>query len=169
MGIFDNLTGANPSGGGRYFTPGRYIVDITRIEFKQGFKGESIVIEAQVVAGQPVPDSVNAQTGKPHSPPQPGQTAAHVISASGSKEKMAKDNWMAFLLAVYQCEQAAYTDEQWSDISGKATQGALNGQRLLLDVWEKPQKANPDKVFTVHKWMRPATPEDLQEFGVSAA
>jgi hypothetical protein len=157
MGIFDNLDQAQVFENSKYFQPGRYIVDINACKFNMaGFKGDSFVIEATVVAA--ISDHPDA--------PKPGELAAQVWNASGEKRDIARNTWLGFLCNVYGIKHDQYTGEQWKAISAKVIDdNALKGTRLYLEVFMKKTKAGGD--FTQHAWRGVPTAEQLAEFGLT--
>lgn len=157
MGIFDNLDQAQVFENSKYFQPGRYIVEINACKFNQaGFKGDSFVIEATIVA---------AISEHPEAP-KVGELAAQVWNASGEKRDIARNTWLGFLCNVYGVKPDEYSGEQWKAISAQVIDNnALKGTRLYLEVFMKTTKAN--NPFTQHAWRGVPTAEQLAEFGLT--
>lgn len=155
--IFKNLSSAKAFGQSKWFTPGQYLVKISGCRFNSGgYKGDSFVIEATVLGAK-------NENGKDD--PKPGDTVAHIWNASGKKLDVARNTWMSFLCAMFSCEVASKTDEEWATISSAVIDyGALDDEVALLEVFNKKTQAGGD--FTYHGWRRIAAPEDFQAFGL---
>lgn len=157
MGIFDGLDDAEVFEKSQYFQEGQYVVRLKKVKYNaEGYKGPSFVVETEVLGVSS--DSEDA--------PHVGATAAHVWAAGGDKKDIARSTWMGFLTAAVGKGQKEHTGAQWAKISANAT-GAnqpLAGIVMRLDVFMTTTRAgNP---FTQHKWLREATPEDLEKFDV---
>jgi len=176
MGIFDDpeTNNARTFDRSKYFTPGLFLVDITRLKHndpnhpdprKRPRNGESFVIEARVLG---------AQSSDP-SAPQPGETAAHIIAhLSGNdatKRELARADFQSFrnmLAGALGADPASYTPEQWQQFGAAimADDGnALSGKLVLKLECFKANTSN----FTIHRWHGRATEADLNAFGLSGA
>ena len=156
MSIFKKLAGEKVFGSSKFFQNGNYIVEVNAVKFiEKGTKGDSFVIETTVRGTKSDHDAA----------PQPGEVAAQVWNAG---KVMALSTWKGFLIGAYElspADQEEMDDASWEALSEETIEGnALKGTNLVLHVWEKLTKAgNP---FTMHKWERVATPEDLADFGL---
>lgn len=157
-GVLDNLNQADMFGNSAYFQPGRYVVDIDSIIFKEGgHKGTSFIIKCSIVGVDSSHDEA----------PEVGGTAAQVIKLSGTEEKitMGRSNLMAFMTTTFEVDQKAYTSEQWKQVvADVCDNNSLKGKRLALDCHLIMTRA--DKPFTVHTWKGPPTPKFLAACGV---
>lgn len=50
MGIFGKATKDRQSGGGNWWKAGSYLAKITKVEFRNGHKGQSYIVECEVLA-----------------------------------------------------------------------------------------------------------------------
>lgn len=159
MGIFSKASNDEVFGTSKYFQPGRYLVEIKKVKSFDGQKGVAFVIETLVKGA--ISDHKNA--------PKVGESAAHVWNLGGSQltKTMGMSNWWGFAMAALGVEDKnSYTDTEWEDASEDIIDnGSLEGQLMCLECFFKKTKEKQQD-FTVHKWLREATQEDLDEFGV---
>lgn len=155
MGIFSKLSSAALFEKSKYCTEGMYIAEIKAVKLVNGFKGDSFVIEASVVAVKSHAEGA----------PQPGETVAHVWRCSGEKQQMGIATFMQFMSAVFGCEPDEKTDKEWETLSAKVIdENALEGTDMVLEVFNTTTKAGGQ--FTYHKWLHPAEEKDYAQFGI---
>jgi hypothetical protein len=154
--MFKKLAGVTAFEKSKFFQEGRYVVKIRKVKFNEsGFKGSSFVIETEILGTQS--DNEDA--------PQRGEIAAQVWRVGdGEKREMAFATWKLFLTGAFEIE-SELSDEEWEELSMNVLEeGVLEGKVMMLQAWMVKTKAGGD--FTQHKWLRPATDEDLAEFGI---
>lgn len=160
MGILDTdiFYRTKPTESGRYFFPGAYLVQIAKTALNPARNGEAFVIEAYVWGtNSQHPDA-----------PRPGETASQVWTTGGNKEEIAMSTWLSFLCACYGLDGSALDAEQWRYLSRNVLAGnMLVGTMHKVEVWEKAKKNSPG-IFTMHKWLGPATPQQYAEFGFAS-
>ena len=158
MSVFQKLAGVQAFENSKYFQEGTYVVEITKVKNIQGYKGESIVIETKVLG-----------TDSPHeNAPQPGEIAAQVWSVDGKKKEIGLSTWKGFLTVACELGPEAdnMSDKEWLDLSIACTDGgALVGTPMYMQAWVKMIQST-GQPFTMHRWVRVATPEDLAQFGI---
>lgn len=160
MGIFDDVGSAKTFDSSQYFQPGLYLVDVTKLKHITS-RGEKVVIEGTVLGVKS--DDERA--------PEAGETAAQVISgfdASDEKRDYALGDFKAFVQALAGEQAATWSPQQFGAFTKGLVGVDLTGRAVMvLECWGKPLKRDPSKVFTIHKWLRRATPEDYASFGVA--
>lgn len=155
MGIFDDVGSAQETSKSGYFVPGVYLVKLVQVKHNNGFKGESIIIEGEVIA-------VNSEE---ENAPIVGETRAHVISGfSDTKRKdMALGDLKAFTRAAYNNPDVAdWTPQIWSQASQ-----AIVGEKLAGVVMKLECFMNGKGSFTIHRWYGHAHADDFARFGVA--
>lgn len=153
MGYFDNLSKTQVYSKSKYFQEGTYLVKIVKTQLKKGHKGESFIIETEVLGARSDHDAA----------PDVGQMASHVWNAG---KEMAIPTLMEFMCALYGVESPqAVDDAVWEKRAKKVFgKNGAEGQVMRLDVFMTTTKAGND--FTVHRWLRVATDADFEEFDV---
>lgn len=155
MGMFSKLSSAQLFTKSKWFKDGKYLTKITAVKLVDGHKGESFIIESEVIA----------TTSNDDDAPQSGEVAAHVWGVSGDKKQMGLATWMQFLCAVFGMEPEEQSDEEWEKISTEVLDNkSLEGTVMVLDVFTIQTKKNTP--FTYHKWLHEATKEDYSKFNV---
>ena len=157
MGIFSKLSNVKPMGRSKFFAPGLYLVKLIATKLiKDGHKGDSIVIEAEVYA----------VSSDEEEAPGVGSTGAQVYNITGEKKETGLSNLMQFLTAVFGCDVTDKTDEEWEAIADACfDDNMLAGMYLTLETWNKQNKKN-EGTYTVHNWKGLATEQDFSDFGV---
>ena len=146
---------------GKYFTPGMYVVEIGLTKYHVGEKGQSLIIEANVLgAKHSDPDYEGGN-------PSPGEKVAQVWGKEDydlKKKKYSQEKLMSFLCAVFGCEPSTYSDAQWEAVYEQQFKtNAFAGTTLLVQVYDRPRK-DGNGVFTIVNWLRVPTEEDLAQF-----
>lgn len=160
MGIFaaQQLSKVQVFGSGKYFKPGDYLVRIHDTRYQKGYKGETVIIEAEILGV--INDGDEADPV--------GTINTQVISLSGDQDKVAMgfSNLMGFACAAYEVENPeAYSSEEWDQILTETlTKNGLENIYMVLSCFNKMSKK--EKEYTVHKWLGLATKEDFAKYGL---
>ncbi len=157
MSIFDNLGDARVYDNSKFFQEGHYIVRIADCKFIEGYKGQTFVIECNVLG---------AKSGHEKAP-TPGQIAAQVFKADGDKRDIALSTWKGFLCVAFGLDPDELDNEEWKDLSASVLdEGSLNGTVLELQCFMKTTLKGGD--FTQHKWVGRPGKETLAKFGLDS-
>ena len=145
MGRFSGVNKARQSGGGNWWKKGKYRTRITKVEFRNGHKGESYIIEGEVLASSNPEILV-------------GETRSQVIKMDKESALGNIGSFMGVCAAVMTGENLANPDlNEVTEADVEASHGEdqpLVGLELEIDAYDIETKAgNP---FTVIKYKVPA-------------
>ena len=158
MGIFAkmDLSEVKIMGKGNYFTPGEYLVEVLNTKSNQGgYKGDSIILEFEVLGSE----------GEEAAPA--GEHRDHVLIIGGADKQRSDSglgDFMAFLCVCFGVDSPkSLSKEEWDELATSVIQdNALKGEVLRLSCFMT--KTKKEKDFTVHKYLRLATEEDIARF-----
>lgn len=161
--IAAKLAAAKPTQSGNVIRPGNYVFECIKMLFMpqgngvgQAFGGDMFVIELSVLESSPTGEL--SRDGKPINPNAPGTVASYVINLS--KMQNGGGDVKTFLMALL--------GEPEENITADVITGACSDEqpykylKVKDQAWNKPQKGDPRKDFTRHRWETiPMTEADL--------
>lgn len=167
--VLDGFEKVNPSGSGQWIKPGRYLMQISQIELKKGYKGASIIGTNKVVH---IWNTEDADL-------KIGEERNFVENLTGKNPGVAQANLKAYLLAG--CESLYQTKIDPRKVSPGFVAPLLGpvqplrGVYIVCEAFMKPKKDAQNKppeqltqadMITVKNWSM-ARADMLAEFGLS--
>jgi hypothetical protein len=163
--LFDKIAKAKATAGGQWFNPGKYLLEAKKLIVKEGrkdnmFIGEFVVLEATKTVADREPNAV-------------GTMVSYVVPL-GDKDGMGAGNVKTFAMALLNEPESSITGDELEKMCNEEN-AALPIQpckylKIKDEVYEKPQKADPSKMFTHHRWEHVAHTEgDLQAIAARRA
>ena len=151
--IAARIAGSKPSQSGNILRAGKYLLEILKIIYMsqgngvgQSFGGEMFIVEMQILEAVSTGE-LNRQND-PIVPNAVGSVASYVINLT--KMKNGDGDIKAFLMALLNEPAESITAE----VIGSACSDEQPFQYLKIrdEAWNKPQKGDPTKDFTRHRW-----------------
>ncbi len=101
MGRFSGINNKSSTGGGVYWEPGVYKAKITGIKHKKGFKGESYIMEFEVLDVLVKRDAEERDGVRFNPSRRVGDVVSHVLKLEGENAELALGNLADFLRAAF--------------------------------------------------------------------
>ena len=164
--IFDVIANAKANQSGNYIKPGgKYLWEVNNILIKDGNNGRFFIMEA--ICRESVATGETDRAGKVMVPTAVGAMGSIAINLTDPKQKSAAGNVKSFIQALFGVEESEVTAAVASecvseyDAAGKVKRMTpCRGMLIRDEAWNKPQKADPSKDFTHHRWTNVKQTED---------
>lgn len=163
MSLWDDIGKAKTSEGGVYFEPGDYLCVVEKLVYKNGYKGESIIAEHEVIESK--------QTEHDAKPAMPGAHRNIVRNMSNLKSRdMARSEIKSYVLALFGMTPDQVTDEEFAATCKDLFEGpAVKTQPMrgkLIRIVATTQTNDKDGKKYVNRRYYPVeqTPESMAEY-----
>lgn len=156
--FFEKIAKSQASGSGKNFIPGCYDeLQLKKMFLHEGHSGTMFIVNFKVLASSENSD------GKPHAA---GSNVDFIVNLSNVKAQGAQfSNVKRFVLALLGFEEDEVTQDDFVKslhelVGPEGTKAQMmRGARIKCEVWTKPQKNDPNKSFTNHRWTHIAQTE----------
>lgn len=162
MGLWDDVAKAKPTEGGVYFEPGEYLCVVEKLLFKNGFKGESIIAEHEVIESKQIEHDAK--------PALPGSRRNIVRNMSNLKSReMARGEIKSYILALFGMTAEQVTDDEFAAtlkdlFEGPAVKSQPLRGKLVRIVATTQTSKNGEKYVNRRYFPVEQTPESVAEY-----
>jgi hypothetical protein len=148
--FLNELTSAKPTINSQYQTPGEYEWEVQKIILKPG----RFIMERKCLSSKSTGE-INRFTKEPYVPNPEGSYVSYIVTYNPQDDKSpGRGNVMAALCGVF-----GFPAEFFQKPAGKALlkklmadENAAAGIKVKDVAFNKPQKVDPNKDFTHHRW-----------------
>ena len=154
----DQVASSKADQSGNWIKPGaKYLWEVLNILMYGGNGGNFYI--AEMICRESVPTGEKDRNGKDYVPNAVGSTASYSVNLSDPKQKSAMGNVKKFVMDLFGEPESevssdvifqtlAKTDEKGEVVAPSVCRGML----IRDEAWNKPQKTDPSKDFTHHRW-----------------
>lgn len=143
MGFMEELAAkvaaSKASRSGNIIRPGKYLWEIQKVIAGKKHNGNMFIVE--MIA-------LESTRTEPDKDPNPvGSAASYVVNLD---KDSGPGDMKSFIMAVLDLPEAQVTSKEILEVL--AAEDTLAYLKVRDEAWEKPQKNNPAKMFTHHRW-----------------
>lgn len=159
--FFKKIAESKASGSGKNFVPGGYDLVVRKMFLHEGHGGTMFITNFKILKSWETAD------GKPHAAGGDVDFVVNLSNVNAQGSQFA--NVKRFILALFGYSEDEVSQDDFiktlEELCGEAGEKAqpMRGARITAEVWNKPQKKDPTKSFTNHRWTHvPMSAADLE-------
>jgi hypothetical protein len=137
--IAKQIAASKATKSGNFVKVGKYLFEVKAITAEKKFKGDMFIAEMKVLEA--------TQTDAKHTPNPVGSEASYIVNLG---QLSGPGNVKAFIMALFNVPEEQVTAEVIGELC--SDKNPAKGMKIRDEAFEKPQKNDPSKMFTYHRW-----------------